>query len=139
MRVLAVESPDTNRGRYSNHQVSLEHVGGNLFFRLPIESLHLAPYVYLGGGADFGDRKWGGAYAGAGFEYRIFQHFLPNFVAERVGFFVDGRWTYLGDRYFPDDNASRGDLNYFTTRAGFRFTFELASPASVVLPGEGSA
>ena len=119
----ALESPDTNKGRFSNHQVDLEHVGGNLFFRYPIESLHLAPYAYVGGGADFGDRKWGGPYAGVGFEYRIIQHWLPKIVASRIGFFMDARWTYLGDRYFPDDNESRGDLNYFTTRAGFRFTY----------------
>lgn len=116
------ESPDTNNGRLTNHQVERDHVGGNLFFRFPIESLHLAPYVYVGGGADFGDRSWGEVHAGAGFEYRFFQHVLP-IVAERVGIFMDARWTYLGDRYFPDDNASRGDLNYFTARAGFRFTY----------------
>lgn len=116
------ESPDTNRGRIDNHTVTRDHVGGNLFFRFPIESAHLAPYLYVGGGADFGDRKWAEVHAGAGFEYRFFQHFLPV-VASRVGIFVDGRWTYLGDRYFPDDNSSRGDLNYFSTRAGFRFTY----------------
>ncbi len=116
------ESPDTNRGEFTDHRVSLNHVGGNLFFRLPLEEIHLAPYVYVGGGADFGDRSWGSAHAGAGFEYRIKQHFLP-IVAERMGFFVDGRWTYLGDRYFGDTDTSRGDLNYFTVRAGFRFSY----------------
>ncbi|MEI9897697.1 MAG: hypothetical protein WDN28_28530 [Chthoniobacter sp.] len=96
----AQESPDTDKGRLHNHIVDLDHVGGNLFFRIPIESLHLAPYAFVGGGADFGDRKWGSAHAGLGFEYRIIQHFLPKIVAERVGFFADARWTYLGDRYF---------------------------------------
>jgi hypothetical protein len=33
------------------------------------------------------------------------------------GVFVDGRWTYLGDRF------GHGDLNYFSTRIGFRFAF----------------
>ncbi|MEP6668129.1 MAG: hypothetical protein ABJF10_03195 [Chthoniobacter sp.] len=121
--VYAQESPDTDNGRLHNHQVARDHVGGNLFFRVPIESLHLAPYVFVGGGAEFGDRTWGSAHAGLGFEYRIIQHFLPSFVAERVGFFADARWTYLGDRYFPDDNQSRGDLNFFSARSGFRFTF----------------
>jgi hypothetical protein len=119
----AVESPDTNRGRFSNHQVDLDHVGGNLFFRWPIESLHLAPYVYLGGGEDFGDRKWASAHAGLGFEYRIFQHFLPRLFPERLGFFVDARWSYLGDRHFPDDDQTRGNLNYATVRSGFHFTY----------------
>ena len=55
--------------------------------------------------------------------YRLQEdNFLP-IVAERMSFFMDGRFTYLGDRYFPDDNQTRGDLNYFTARAGFRFTY----------------
>lgn len=116
------ESPDTNRGRITNHTVDRDHVGGNLFFRWPIESCHFAPYVYVGGGCDFGDRKWGEAHAGAGFEYRFFQHLL-RITAPRVGIFMDARWTYLGSRYFPDDNSSRGDLNYFSARAGVRFTY----------------
>jgi len=118
----ALEGPDTNRGRLTDHTVNLNHVGGNLFFRIPIESIGLAPYLYVGGGAEFGDRQWASVHAGAGFEYRFRQHFLP-IVAERMSFFMDGRFTYLGDRYFPDDNQSRGDLNYFTARAGFRFTY----------------
>jgi hypothetical protein len=119
-----VESPDTNRGRTDNHTVDRYHVGGNLFFRYPIESLHLAPYVFVGGGAELGDRRWASAHAGAGFEYRFLQHLIQcKLIAERVGFFMDARWTYLGDRYFPDDNASRGDLNNFSARAGFRFTY----------------
>ncbi len=131
------ESPDTDRGDFHHHRgdrdrrefhhdhdrVDIQHAGGNLFFRWPIESLHLAPYAYLGGGADFGDRQWASAHGGVGFEYRIIQHFLPSFVAERVGFFADARWSYLGDRSFPDDHQSRGDLNFFTVRSGFRFTY----------------
>jgi hypothetical protein len=116
------ESPDTNRGRVTDHTVERQNVGGNLFFRWPIEAAHLAPYVYVGGGADLGDRKWAETHAGLGVEYRFLQHFLP-IVAARVGIFVDGRWSYLGDRYFPDDNAARGNLNYFSARAGFRFTY----------------
>ncbi len=119
----AKESPDTDRGEFHSHKVDLQHVGGNLFFRLPLESLHLAPYAYLGGGADFGDRQWASAHVGIGFEYRIIQHFLPSFMAERIGFFADARWSYLGDRSFPDDNQSRGDLNFFAVRTGFRFTY----------------
>jgi hypothetical protein len=118
----AHESPDTDNGRFSRHTVNLHHVGGNLFFRWPIESCHLAPYIYVGGGAVFGDRQWGEAHAGGGFEYRFIQHFLP-ILGERVGIFVDGRWTYLGDRYFPDDDRSRGDLNFFSARAGLRFSY----------------
>lgn len=119
----ALEGPDTDQGRLRDHSVNLHHVGGNVFFRWPMESIHLAPYVYVGGGAEFGDRQWASAHGGLGFEYRIMQHFLPSFVAERAGFFMDARWSYLGDRYFPDDRQTRGDLNYFTARAGFRFSY----------------
>src|SRR5947199_275085 len=47
--------------------------------------------------------------AGVGLEYRIKPH--------KLGFFVDGRWTYLGDR------DERSDLNFFSARAGFRIVF----------------
>jgi hypothetical protein len=119
----AQKSPDTNGGRFHDHIVDTYHFGGNLFFRWPIESWHLAPYAYLGGGADLEDRKWASGWGGVGFEYRILQHWLPKLVPERISFFTDGRFTYLGDRYFPDDGATRGNLNYFTVRAGFRFTY----------------
>jgi hypothetical protein len=58
-----------------------------------------------------------------GVEYRIIQHWLPRIVASRISIFTDARWSFLGDRHFPDDGATRGDLNYMTVRAGFRFTY----------------
>jgi hypothetical protein len=119
----AKESPDTNLGRFSNHQISNTDVAGNLYFRYPIESLRLAPYAYVGGGADFADRKYASVDVGAGLEYRITPPNLGWLTPSRLALFVDGRWNYLGDRYFPDDNSTRGDLNFFSIRAGLRIVY----------------
>jgi opacity protein-like surface antigen len=82
---------------------------GSLIFRAPIDDLCLAPYVYVGGGFHVDGHQWASAHAGVGLEYRI--------VPQKVGIFVDGRWTYLGDRF------GRGDLNYTSARLGMRFVF----------------
>jgi len=54
-------------------------------------------------------QQWASAHGGLGLEYRI----VPN----KIGLFVDGRWTYLGDR------NDHGDLNFFSSRAGVRIVF----------------
>ena len=86
----------------------LHNFSGSLIFRIPIDELCLAPYIYAGGGAAVDGEQWATAHGGVGVEYR----FAPG-----KGIFVDSRWTYLGDRYGLDD------LNYFSTRVGFRLTF----------------
>jgi hypothetical protein len=88
---------------------ALHAFSGSLILRLPIDHLCLAPYVYAGGGFQVDGAQWASAHAGAGLEYRIKPH--------KLGFFVDGRWTYFGDR------EGYGDLNNFTARAGFRIVF----------------
>jgi len=88
---------------------ALHAFSGSLIFRLPIDHLCLAPYVYAGGGFQVDGRQWASAHAGLGVEYRVKPH--------KLGLFVDGRWTYYGDR---DD---LGDLNNFTARAGVRIVF----------------
>jgi hypothetical protein len=91
-----------------NGHTTLHNFSGSLIFRAPIDDLCLAPYAYVGGGATVDGEQWASAHGGVGVEYRF---------AERKGVFVDGRWTYLGDRF------GHGDLNYFSTRIGFRFAF----------------
>jgi hypothetical protein len=86
----------------------LHNFSGSLIFRVPIDELCLAPYIYAGGGAAVDGEQWATAHAGAGVEYRY---------APGKGIFLDGRWTYLGDRFGHDD------LNYCSTRVGFRFAF----------------
>lgn len=117
------KSPDANSGRESNHGVDIYDTAGNLYFRYPIESLRLAPYAYVGGGADFSDRKYASVDVGVGLEYRITPPRLGWLTPSRLALFMDARWNYLGDRYFSDDNSFRGDLNFFSIRAGFRTVF----------------
>ena len=88
---------------------TIHNFSGSLIFRVPIDSMCLAPYVYLGGGASVDGEQWATAHGGVGVEYRI--------VPQKIGVFLDGRWTYLGDRFGHDD------LNFFSTRLGMRFVF----------------
>lgn len=87
----------------------IHNFSGSIIFRLPIDSACLAPYAYVGGGYHVDGNGWASAHAGVGLEYRI----TPN----KVGVFVDGRWTYLGDRF------EQSDLNFWTVRAGVRLVF----------------
>lgn len=90
---------------YSNQgTASWMPVNGNFFFRYPICSLNLAPYVMVGGGADFQhDRSSiGFGNVGGGLEYR----FTPN-----IGLFADGRYLYGGSG------------NVANIRSGLKFAF----------------
>ena len=75
----------------------------NLLFRLPIESIHLAPYAFIGGGENFTHIAEPFADAGAGVEYRFTQHW---------GIFTDGRYV---------DNQAMN--SYEEARMGVRFSF----------------
>ena len=92
----------------SSH-TTFHNVTGSLIFRYPIDSMCLAPYVFVGGGYTVNGEDWASAHGGVGLEYRV----VPN----KVGIFTDGRWTYFGDR------SNRGDLNNFVIRAGVRWVF----------------
>jgi len=76
---------------------------GDLIGRLPLESLHLAPYALVGGGATWGTKSQGDGNVGVGLEYRI-NHGL--------GVFADSRYLY-----------GNNGLNETLTRAGLRFVF----------------
>ena len=88
---------------------AFHNVTGSLIFRLPMDASCLAPYVFVGGGFHVDGDQWASAHGGVGLEYRI----VPN----KVGIFVDARWTYFGDRY------GAGDQNNFLGKAGVRFVF----------------
>jgi len=82
----------------------LDNLQGNLIGRLPIESLHLAPYALVGGGATWGsNRGQANGNVGGGLEYRN---------NRGLGLFGDYRWLY------GSNNLSE---NLF--RAGLRFVF----------------
>jgi len=88
---------------------TMHNFSGSVIYRFPIDQHCLAPYIYAGGGFHVDGQQWASAHAGAGLEYRI--------KPEKFGVFIDARWTFLGDR------EGRDDLNFISTRAGFRFIF----------------
>jgi hypothetical protein len=82
---------------------SAEHmINGNFFFRYPICSWNVAPYLMVGGGAGWDHVTVGYVSVGGGLEWR----FHPN-----IGLFVDGR-SFLGA---PDVLG--------VTRTGLRIAF----------------
>ena len=89
--------------------VALNSFTGNVYFRFPIEHPCLAPYVYAGGGYYGDGLNWAAADCGVGVEFRI--------KPQKLGIFLDQRWTYLGDR------DGHRDLNFFSSRIGVRFIF----------------
>jgi len=83
---------------------AVDNLQGNLIARYPIESLHLAPYGIVGGGATWGNNQGqGNGNVGGGVEYRI---------NRGLGLFGDYRWLY-GSNHLSE--------NLF--RAGVRFVF----------------
>ena len=106
-----LSAKESTLGHTASHsdRTVIHNASGSVIFRLPIDSACLAPYAYLGGGYHGDGENWASGHAGVGLEYRC----VPN----KVGIFVDGRWTYLGDR----DNQT--DLNFWTVRTGFRLVF----------------
>ena len=93
----------------SGDHTTFHNVTGSLIFRFPIDEICVAPYVFVGGGFHVDGDQWASAHAGVGLEYRV----VPN----KIGLFIDGRWTYFGDRY------GHGDQNNFLGKAGIRFVF----------------
>lgn len=100
---------DRDAGDHNNSRTAIHNFSGSLIIRLPIDSACLAPYTYVGGGYTVDGNGWATAHAGVGLEYRC----VPN----KLGLFIDGRWTYLGDRY------GKSDLNFWGARAGVRIVF----------------
>ncbi len=84
---------------------TVTYASGSLIARYPIESWHLAPYAFLGGGWHWGSNDIDGAigYAGLGVEYRFTPH---------IGLFTDGR-------YVVADSSN----DYGLARIGIRYAF----------------
>jgi len=87
-------SSNDNRGSYT--------LGGFGILRYPIDSLNIAPYVLVGGGAGFSKTNYGFGSLGLGAEYRF---------TKNLGTFVDGRWYYGA----PDQAG--------VLRTGLRYSF----------------
>jgi hypothetical protein len=95
---------DDTLGGLNGNGNTYDNLQGNLIARLPIESLHLAPYAIAGGGATWGaNQAQGNGNVGGGLEYRINRGF---------GLFADSRYIY-----------GNNGLNESLTRAGLRFIF----------------
>ena len=106
--IYGKENAASNHDNDSDSTV-FHNVTGSLIFRFPMDEICLAPYVFVGGGYTVDGDDWASAHAGVGLEYRV----VPN----KVGLFIDARWTYFGDR------SGRGDQNNFLGTAGVRFVF----------------
>ncbi len=90
---------------------SIGATSGSIILRYPIDSICLAPYLFVGGGAQWGAGCFGTAHWGGGVEYRI--------VPQKVGLFVDGRFTVLNDR----SETRIHNPHFALVRAGLRFVF----------------
>jgi hypothetical protein len=100
---------DRSLGDDDDDHTTIHNFSGSLIARFPIDDKCLAPYLYVGGGAAVDGEQWASAHAGAGIEFRV--------QPQKMGIFVDGRWTYYGDRFGHED------LNNFSGRVGVRFVF----------------
>ena len=78
-----------------------DHVGGNVFFRIPIEPVHLAPYIFAGGGRAFNPGwDWYGD-CGVGLEFRL---------NPKLGVFSDARYIWKSTSKAPDQAAIRAGI-----------------------------
>jgi hypothetical protein len=82
----------------------VDHVGGNLIARIPIDVVHLAPYFFGGGGRAFNPAWNWFADVGVGLEFR----FNP-----KMGIFADARYIW----------KDHGGGDQAALRAGLRLVF----------------
>jgi len=77
---------DDTLGGLNGNGFTYNCLQGNLVARVPIQSLHFAPYGIVGGGSTWGGgQSQGNGNVGCGVEYRNCHHF---------GIFVDARYMY---------------------------------------------
>lgn len=81
----------------------VDSASANLILRIPIDSIHLAPYAYGGGGYEFDARELWFGQAGAGVELRF---------TKKFGIFADARYVF-----------TEGAKDYGVGRVGLRLSF----------------
>jgi hypothetical protein len=81
----------------------VDNSSGNLVVRFPIDSIHLAPYLFGGGGYQFDPSGLWFGQAGGGLDFRF---------TKRVGLFLDARYVFTD-----------GTKNFGVGRFGVRFGF----------------
>jgi len=87
----------------NTHGPFVDNTSANLILRFPFDEIHLAPYIYGGGGYQFDPGEVWFAQAGGGVEVRF---------NESVGLFLDAR-------YVMTDETE----NFGVARLGLRLTF----------------
>ena len=108
-----------NRAQLNDYGYTRWATIGNLFLRYPICNWNLAPYLMVGGGANYGTSRvataggtvnrmagQGFGHVGGGLEYR---------VTETIGLFSDARYLFSGVNNLPN--------NQLMWRYGLRFAF----------------
>jgi hypothetical protein len=85
------------------HHWFVDDASGNLYLRLPLDAVHLAPYIYGGGGHPLDPTYTWFGQAGAGLDIRVTRHW---------GFFADAR-------YVMPEHAG----NFGVGRVGLRLLF----------------
>lgn len=91
---------DVDTAFLANTPHFVDHVGGNVLFRIPIDPIHLAPYAFGGGGYLWNPSPRYFADVGVGLEFR----FNP-----KVGLFGDARYIWR-EGTAPDACAFRAGL-----------------------------
>ena len=66
----------------------VDNASGNLIVRFPMDKIHLAPYLYAGGGYQFDPTEVWFAQAGGGLEYRF---------TRQIGIFADARYIFTDE------------------------------------------
>jgi outer membrane protein W len=87
----------------NTHHSFVDNVSGSFLARLPIESVHLAPYLLIGGGYQFDPIEQWFAHGGVGLEFRF---------NSKWGIFTDARYV------ITEDSA-----NFGLGRLGVRLVF----------------
>lgn len=95
---------------FSGTRNFFDYAGGDLYARLPIQSIHLAPYIFGGGGRYFNPESNWYYHGGAGLEIRITQ---------KLGVFGDARYEWRQVSAFGEN----GHFNIVEARVGVRFIF----------------
>ena len=87
----------------NTHGPFVDNASANLILRFPFDKIHLAPYIYGGGGYQFEPGEVWFAQVGGGLEVRFSQN---------VGLFADARYV-----------MTDGTENFGVARLGLRFGF----------------
>jgi hypothetical protein len=101
-KYIGLEADDTLASLNGNGR-TYNSTQADIIVRYPFESLHLAPYALVGGGATWGNQTQGDGNVGLGLDYRF---------TRNVGIFADSRYLY-----------GNNGLSETLTRAGLRFAF----------------